>query len=105
MLKLDEKSFNQKYCALILKGHFFEEGDYYVREKRRYFRTLQLLLASIGDRSDLSKLNVLEIGGGQMALLMHALFGSNAVVADVNDKYADYMRKQGPVYGLRLATR
>jgi 2-polyprenyl-3-methyl-5-hydroxy-6-metoxy-1,4-benzoquinol methylase len=95
MKQLNAQTFNRKYRELILHGDFFEEPDYYIRERPRYLHTLQLILANIGDDLDLSKLHVLEIGGGQISLLMHGLFGSTAAVADVNDKYSDWLLKNG----------
>lgn len=95
MHKIDRKTFDDKYDELILSSKFFEEDDYYVRERSRYFNTLNFLLAKTDPSSDLSKLHVLEIGGGQISLLMKALFGCKAVVADVSDKYKDSVQKQG----------
>lgn len=95
MYKLDRKKFDDKYDELILSSRFFEEHSYYIRERSRYFNTLKLLLARIDSSRDLSELKVLEIGGGQICLLMSALFGSKAVVADVSDKYKDSVQKQG----------
>lgn len=94
MHTVDRKTFDDKYDELILSSRFFEQDDYYVRERPRYFNTLKFLLARIDSSSDLSALHVLEIGGGQIALLMQALFGCKAVIADVSDKYKDSVQKQ-----------
>lgn len=95
MYKLDRKKFDDKYDELILSSRFFEEHSYYIRERARYFNTLKLLLARMDSSRDLSEIRVLEIGGGQICLLMKALFGSKAVVADVSDKYKESVQKQG----------
>ena len=95
MKQLNAQTLNQKYRDLILHGDFFEDKEYYIRERPRYLHTLQLILTNIDDNVDLRKLHVLEIGGGQMSLLMHGLFGSTAVVADVSDKYSDWLSKNG----------
>ena len=95
MRMIDRKTFDNKYDELILNSKFFEEDNYYVRERLRYFNSLKLLLAKLDYVSDLSKLHVLEIGGGQISLLMNALFGCRAVVADVSDKYRESLQKHG----------
>lgn len=95
MFKMDKKIFDNKYDKLILGSKFFEQEQYYIRERPRYFNTLKFLLAKIDPSNDLSGLHILEIGGGQISLLMHALFGCKAVVADVSDKYEDSVQKQG----------
>lgn len=92
---MDKKLFGNTYDKLIQGSQFFEQDQYYVRERPRYFNTLKFLLAKIDPSSDLSKLHVLEIGGGQISLLMKALFGCETVVADVSDKYKDSVLKQG----------
>jgi 2-polyprenyl-3-methyl-5-hydroxy-6-metoxy-1,4-benzoquinol methylase len=94
MRTIDRNTFNDKYEELILNSKFFEEDDYYVRQRPRYFNTLKLLLEKIDSSGDLSRLQVLEIGGGQIALLLNALFGCKAVVADVSDKYKESLPKQ-----------
>lgn len=95
MRTVDKKAFDEKYDELILGSKFFEVDNYYVRERLRYFNSLKLLLARLDHVSDMSRLHVLEIGGGQIALLINALFGCKAVVADVSDKYEDSLLKQG----------
>jgi len=95
MHKIDRKTFDDKYDELILSSKFFEEDNYYVRERLRYFNSLKLLLEKLDHVSDISKLHVLEIGGGQISLLINALFGCKAVVADVSDKYKDSLLKRG----------
>ncbi|MGA7750933.1 MAG: class I SAM-dependent methyltransferase [Gallionella sp.] len=95
MSKIDKNVFNEKYGEFILNSKFFEEDDYYIRERLRYFNTLKLLLANLDYFGDLSKLHVLEIGGGQISLLIKTLLGCKVVVADVNDKYKDSLARNG----------
>jgi 2-polyprenyl-3-methyl-5-hydroxy-6-metoxy-1,4-benzoquinol methylase len=95
MYKIDKKTFDEKYDELILSSKFFEQDVYYVKERPRYFNTLKYMLARLDSSSDLTRLHVLEIGGGQIALLMQALFGCKAVIADVSEKYKDSVKKQG----------
>jgi 2-polyprenyl-3-methyl-5-hydroxy-6-metoxy-1,4-benzoquinol methylase len=72
-------------------GGFFETDEYYRFEKERYWRSLELLC----------KLNIkasariLEIGGGQLALLCKSLFDDDCTVADISQKYAAPLQKAG----------
>lgn len=91
---ISERLFNEHYDKLILGGDFFEHGDYYIRERKRYRRTLEAILDAIGDRNP-SAMEVLEIGGGQMALLLRAMFGCKAVIADVNPNYSGKLVMDG----------
>jgi 2-polyprenyl-3-methyl-5-hydroxy-6-metoxy-1,4-benzoquinol methylase len=95
MYKIDRKTFDDKYDELILSSKFFEADNYYVRERLRYFNSLKFLLMKLDQASDISKLHILEIGGGQISLLMNALFGCKVAVSDVSDKYKDSLLKQG----------
>lgn len=95
MRTIDRNTFNARYEEIISGSRFFEEHKYYIRERPRYFNTLKYLLEKLGPSVDLSRLHVLEIGGGQISMLMKALFDSQAVIADVSDKYMDSVRRQG----------
>lgn len=95
MHRIDRQAFDELYRTLILEGDFFEDDEYYVRERPRYFRTLQLLLERLNQRDDLSQLEILEVGGGQIALLMRGLFGCKVVIADVNQQYGDSLMRHG----------
>lgn len=95
MPRLDKNTFDRHYDKLILRGDFFEEDGYYVRERPRYYRTLQYVLEQIEDTADLAALEVLEIGGGQIALLLNGMFGCKCVIADVNPEYGDSLVRHG----------
>ena len=83
--------FDEIYDSCIVGGGFVELDDYYRNEKERYWRSLQLLC----------RLNIpaparmLEIGGGQMALLCKSLFGDDCTVADISPKYVAPLMKAG----------
>jgi SAM-dependent methyltransferase len=83
MRKLERSDFSKAYQDTILSMPFFEVPDYYVRSKNRYFETLSCICSL-----DLpQKAEILEIGGGQMALLMHRLFGDACTIGDVYDTF------------------
>src|SRR5690242_16060899 len=77
------KSFDAHYDSSIIGGGFVESDDYYRVERERYWRSLQLL----GNCEIQSPASILEIGGGQLALLRKKLFGDHTVVADVNSNH------------------
>ena len=87
MLRAD---FDRTYDTSILNSGFFEKNEYYVLEKERYWRSLQFF----------QRLNVphpakvLEIGGGQMAVLCKSLFADDSVVADVSKDYFAPLERQ-----------
>jgi 2-polyprenyl-3-methyl-5-hydroxy-6-metoxy-1,4-benzoquinol methylase len=81
--------FDEIYDSHIIGGGFFESDEYYKFEKERYWRSLELF----------SQLNIaaparmLEIGGGQLALLCKKLFGDDCTVADISQEYASPLQK------------
>lgn len=88
---LERAAFDKAYDALILNRAFVEFPEYYVAAKPRYWRTLEYF-----SRLDLPQgARVLDIGGGQMALMVHALFGFDAAVGDVNDRAAEDVKANG----------
>lgn len=80
--------FDGVYDACIVGGGFFESDEYYKFEKERYWRSLELLCQlNIATPS-----RILEIGGGQLALLCKKLFGDDCTVADISQKYISPLR-------------
>ena len=78
-----KKQFNEFYNSRIVGGGFLRSDDYYRNEKRRYWRSLEFL-----SQIDLpTPATILEIGGGQVALLRQALYGDNCTVADISRRY------------------
>jgi 2-polyprenyl-3-methyl-5-hydroxy-6-metoxy-1,4-benzoquinol methylase len=75
--------FDEIYDTCIVGAGFFESDNYYRNEKERYWRSLELLCRIIPS----SKVRILEIGGGQLALLCKTLFGDECTVADISKKY------------------
>lgn len=84
MIKTIAKTdFEKAYKKTVLSNEFFEKDSYYVQQKSRYFNTLKYILQLQLPMSA----NILEIGGGQIALLTKELFNYKCTVADVNETY------------------
>jgi hypothetical protein len=83
--------FDEIYDTCIVGGGFVESDEYYKNDKERYWRSLELLC-----RLDIPMpARMLEIGGGQLALLCKKLFGDDCTVADISQEYAAPLRKSG----------
>jgi 2-polyprenyl-3-methyl-5-hydroxy-6-metoxy-1,4-benzoquinol methylase len=91
---LNTAKLNDIYQKQVLGSRFFEKGDYYIRERARYVNSVKLLHDKLKKHGDPSKLKVLEIGGGQIVLLLKALFQCDAVIADVNGEYKQSLLDQ-----------
>jgi cyclopropane fatty-acyl-phospholipid synthase-like methyltransferase len=76
-------NFDQTYQDVILNNHFFENPAYYIQQKPRYKKVLD----DIQTLSLPSNSTLLEIGGGQIALLAQSLLGTSSTVADLSDTY------------------
>jgi SAM-dependent methyltransferase len=91
-----ERSFDpddlaHAYDKLVIGGVFQEQGDYYVRYRNRY----ESLVSTYAELGGGGPLDVLEVGGGQHALLAHALFADRATVADLPGPHLDYLSSRG----------
>jgi 2-polyprenyl-3-methyl-5-hydroxy-6-metoxy-1,4-benzoquinol methylase len=85
------KKFDEAYDKYIIPYGFNEGGDYYKRHRYRYYKLLKIY---DGLRKDNSI--VLDIGGGQLGLLAHKIYGDKAVVADIgNPEWFKYLNKNG----------
>jgi SAM-dependent methyltransferase len=92
----DAKKFDKAYADLIFKSPFavhFGSPDYYSRYRLRY----QTFLRSFCELAPPTAVNVLDIGGGQLALLCKHLWADRASAADINigGPLFDYLRSQG----------
>ena len=75
--------FERSYSKCVLSKKFFEANNYYSIYKSRYRKTMEFL-----SQLDLPQhANIVEVGGGQIALLCKDLFGDHVTIWDVNDKY------------------
>jgi SAM-dependent methyltransferase len=80
---LRRERFTQAYDAEIVGAGFFESDDYYRFDRERYWRSLRILC----DLPIPLPAHILEIGGGQMAVLCKNLFGDPCVVGDISDSF------------------
>jgi SAM-dependent methyltransferase len=81
--KLSRARFNTVYDEFVKPGGFHELNSYYEISRERYFLTLGYL-AEI----DLpSPAKVLDVGGGQFAILASKLFGDQATIGDISDAF------------------
>jgi SAM-dependent methyltransferase len=81
--------FDEIYDTCVVGGGFFESEEYYKLERERYWRSLELLC-----QLDLpSHASLLEIGGGQIALLFKKLFNSHCTVGDISERYSVPLRR------------
>jgi 2-polyprenyl-3-methyl-5-hydroxy-6-metoxy-1,4-benzoquinol methylase len=83
----DRDEFARAYDELVIGGVFQEQGDYYARYRSRY-ASLMSTSAALGG---VEPLDVLEVGGGQHALLANALFGDRGTVADLAGPHLEYL--------------
>jgi SAM-dependent methyltransferase len=91
-MTLDRRRFDEAYDRHILHGDFFEKPPYYHYARERYWESLVELMTlpiAVTDR-------VVELGGGQICLLLREMFGmANVAVADVNAEHARYITDRG----------
>jgi SAM-dependent methyltransferase len=78
-----KQEFDQTYETFINGKDFLEYNEYYNIEKSRYWHTLKHYC----DLNLPISADVLEIGGGQLAILANKLLGHKAVVGDVSKEY------------------
>lgn len=90
---LDRRQFDETYARLILKNSFLETNIYYEQRKERYWNTLSRLEAYLGEGK-----RVLDIGGGQFALLSRDIFNADAEVADIDSRYRASLDSAGIVF-------
>ena len=86
-----ETQFDRAYAEVVLGNEFFERPGYYQSERPRYRRTIDYI-ASLPLPLPA---RVLEVGGGQIALLMSRLFAAKCTVADISGDYASAVTKFG----------
>jgi SAM-dependent methyltransferase len=81
MRDFDEGAFGRAFADLV-SGHRWQEApEYYPRYGTRY----EAILRRFAERAPGRRLDVLDIGGGQLAFLAAALWKDRACVADVDD--------------------
>jgi SAM-dependent methyltransferase len=81
--KLTRAAFDAAYDQFVQPGGFHELNSYYAISRERYFLTLGYL----ADLDLPSPAKVLDVGGGQFAILAAKLFGDKATIGDIGDAY------------------
>jgi 2-polyprenyl-3-methyl-5-hydroxy-6-metoxy-1,4-benzoquinol methylase len=81
--KLTRAAFDTAYDRFVRPGGFHELDFYYQISRERYFLTLRYIAEL--DLPEPAK--VLDVGGGQFAILAAKLFGDEATVGDISDDY------------------
>ncbi|WP_299491859.1 class I SAM-dependent methyltransferase [Acaryochloris sp. IP29b_bin.137] len=88
---LDQKTFCSVYEQFICRGTFNEIPEYYPRYRSRYQALLQAYIAYASGRTQ----RILDIGGGQLALLCKALWDDDAHAVDIGGPHLDYLASMG----------
>jgi 2-polyprenyl-3-methyl-5-hydroxy-6-metoxy-1,4-benzoquinol methylase len=81
--KLTRPAFNAVYDRFVRPGGFTELDSYYEINRERYFQTLRYL----ADLRLPEPAKVLDVGGGQFAILAAKLFGDEGTIGDVGDAH------------------
>jgi 2-polyprenyl-3-methyl-5-hydroxy-6-metoxy-1,4-benzoquinol methylase len=87
----DRRTFRETYDRFIVAGSFQEEPWYYPRYRSRY----EAVMERFAELVDTNPVRVLDIGGGQHALLAKKLWNDQTTVADVTEDCLAYVREQG----------
>lgn len=89
----DSAAFDAAYVKhLCQEGFPFGSPDYYARYRSRY----ETLLKRFAQLASPESLDVLDIGGGQLALLCNKLWNDRATVADLpGERQLEYLRTKG----------
>lgn len=87
----NQRDFAERYKRLIVAGTFNEEPDYYPRYRSRYEHLLRRYVEVVDNLPQ----RVLDIGGGQLALMAKSLWGDDAYAADIGGTHLSYLASQG----------
>lgn len=91
MRTFDDKAFVAAFNDVVLAGEWQESTSYYPRYQSRY----EAVLRRFATASEAPPLDVLEVGGGQLAALAKRLWGDRATVADLNSACFATLAEQG----------
>jgi SAM-dependent methyltransferase len=83
--------FDELYDSSIVGAGFGETDEYYKWDRERYWRSLNFLC----QLEIATPASLLEIGGGQLALLFKKLFNDDCSVADISERYSAPIQKEG----------
>lgn len=88
---LNHENYKKIYSEYICNGKFQEVPEYYTRYYNRY----KIIIRKYCELIRPEKACVLDIGGGQLALLCHKLWNDDAWLADIGGPHLNYLREQG----------
>ena len=91
MRKFDEAGFDRAFDDLVTGIRWQEEPEYYPRYRSRYEAVMRRFAKRAPDRP----VDVLDIGGGQLAFLAVALWDDRGCVADIDDTGFAGLRARG----------
>jgi 2-polyprenyl-3-methyl-5-hydroxy-6-metoxy-1,4-benzoquinol methylase len=91
MRKFDEAGFNRAFNDLVSRNRWQGEPEYYPRYRSRY----EAIMRRFAERAPDRPVDVLDIGGGQLAFLAVALWGDRGCVADLDDACFTSLRARG----------
>jgi SAM-dependent methyltransferase len=91
MRQFDDEAFERAFTALACDNRWQEEPEYYPRYRTRYAAILRRFAEQAPDQP----VEVLDIGGGQLAYLARALWSDHACVADIDASCFEGLRAQG----------
>jgi len=87
----DEARFDRAFDALVSGVRWQEQPEYYPRYRSRY----EAVMRRFASRAPNRPVDVLDIGGGQMAFLANALWDDRGCVADIDDSCFADLRTRG----------
>jgi SAM-dependent methyltransferase len=91
MRNFDEAGFDRAFQDLVSHRHWQEQPDYYPRYRSRYEAIMRRFAKRAPDRP----VDVLDIGGGQLAFLAVALWDDRGCVADLDNTCFAGLRARG----------
>jgi SAM-dependent methyltransferase len=87
----EPEAFASAYEQYVVQARWQEDEDYYPRYRSRYKAVLECYSGLLGPEP----VDVLEVGGGQNALLAKVLWNDRSVVADISGPQFPYLASQG----------
>lgn len=91
MRAFGSEDFARAFDQVVLAGSWQEEPQYYPRYQTRYEAVLHRFAALTPDEP----VDVLEVGGGQLAAMARHLWADRATVADITDACFPTLAEQG----------
>jgi 2-polyprenyl-3-methyl-5-hydroxy-6-metoxy-1,4-benzoquinol methylase len=89
--QLERARFDEVFEDLVVHGQFNEVPEYYPRYRNRYWELMKVYASLTGP----APVSMLDIGGGQFAIMARALWNDECTVADLGGKNYDFLREHG----------